>query len=895
MNRGQRSDAQPSPLRVHQRQALDAVERAESAGAHRAWVVLPPGAGKTLVGLESARRRGRTTVVLSPNTAIQTQWLRGWDALGGERAGSTRRVDGVFTALTYQSLASFEERDEAEGEHAEPRTLLAALHPNGRALVGRLKEIGELTLVLDECHHLLEVWGRLVCELLEELPGAFVLGLTATPPSTLTREQQQLVDELFGAPVCSVGIPAAVRESELAPFAELAWLTAPTPTEQDWLAEQGERFAELTTALTDPGYGSTGFLAWLDGRFSRQPVSWQTRAAAEPDLTDAALRMVYVDLLTAPDGARLMERHRHPPTADDWVLLLEGWVQHLRRTGRDDEIVERIRQVLPSVGYQLTTRGIRRGRTPVDRVLARSEAKTIALEQIVAAEHRNLGDRLRLLVLCDHEGATATVPAGLEGVVDQQAGSALLALEHLLDAVPELNPLLVTGTTIAGSPQTLQGLRRYVGRPDLVVSGDRLEGPWTSRDWVPWVTRFFEEGHAQVLVGTRGLLGEGWDAPAVTSLVDLTTATTSTAVVQTRGRALRTDPAWPEKVALTWSVVCVSDQHLKGGNDWDRFVRKHDGFYAVDGEGDVVAGVAHVDAGFSPYAPPPTDTFDAVNAAMLVRSEQRASVREAWAVGTAYDDTVVHTVRVSTRDRRRPRPEPTTVVLHDARLDVRDGRAAPWRPHPVVAVALVLAVLVLLLDLTPLVVVALGLATMLGLQTTVAVDRGRRLAEDLARTPSLEQVAHAVADALHEAGLSPLGSAAVRVGLDEHEEYRCSLEGVQPTVSAAFATALDEVISPMASPRYVVPRWLLLGPVDNADGVRAAFGRLRPDAEVWHSVPAVLGTTGKRAQTFARAWDRWVGGGAAVYTGSPEGEGVLVTHRGSDPFDVTTVLRVQWR
>ena len=57
----------------------------------------------------------------------------------------------------------------------------------------------------------------------------------------------------------------------------------------------------------------------------------------------------------------------------------------------------------------------------------------------------------------------------------------------------------------------------------------------------------------------------------------------------------------------------------------------------------------------------------------------------------------------------------------------------------------------------------------------------------------------------------------------------------------------------------------------------------------------MLGTTGKRAQAFARAWDHWVGGGEAIYTGSPAGEGVLVTNRGSDPFDVTTVLRTQWR
>jgi hypothetical protein len=212
-----------------------------------------------------------------------------------------------------------------------------------------------------------------------------------------------------------------------------------------------------------------------------------------------------------------------------------------------------------------------------------------------------------------------------------------------------------------------------------------------------------------------------------------------------------------------------------------------------------------------------------------------------------------------------------------------------------VEAAIVLAVLVYLLNLTPVVVVELGLATMLGLQTTVAIDRGRRLAEDLARPPSIEQVAYAVADALFETGLSPVGSGGVMVVIDEHGDYRCAIEGVPAGVSALFATALDEVVSPMASPRYVVPRWVLHAPVDNADGMKGAFGRLRPDGEVWHSVPAALATTGQRAQAFARAWDHWVGGGAALYTGSPEGEGVLVTHRGSDPFAVTTVLRVQWR
>ena len=461
--------------------------------------------------------------------------------------------------------------------------------------------------------------------------------------------------------------------------------------------------------------------------------------------------------------------------------------------------------------------------------------------------------------------------------------------------MPDLHPLMVTGSTVAGSTETLEVLRAFVAQPGLTVVDGRLVGSWTSREWVPWVTRFFEEGRCQVLVGTRGLLGEGWDARSVTGLVDLTTATTSTAVVQTRGRALRNDPAWPEKVALTWSVVCVTEAHPKGGNDWDRFVRKHDGFYGVDDEGDVVLGVGHVDAAFSPFAPPPVATYDEVNARMLVRSEQRPQLREIWAVGTPYADTLARTVRITSREKPEPMPDRAPVVLHAGEIVVRDGRASPWRPHLVIAVGAVIAVIAFLLNLTPAVVIGLGLVTMLGLQTTVAIDRGRVLADDLKRSPSIEQVAHAVADAMHDAELSPVGAEKVQAVLDEQGEYRCVLGGVDADVSAAFATALDEVVSPMASPRYVLPRWVLTGAVDNVDGLRAALGRLRPDGEVWHSVPTVLATTGTRAQAFARAWDHWVGGGPAIYTGSPEGEGVLMTNRGSDPFAVTTVMRTQWR
>ncbi len=457
--------AYPHPLRRHQREALDALGVARAAGRQRAWVVLPPGAGKTLVGLETIRREGRRAVVLCPNTAIQGQWVRGWRDFGNPSGanpiavGSDRDLATAVTALTYQSLAVFDdEPDDAEGgaEVPVPRSELDRLHANGKALVRTLQEAGPITLVLDECHHLLEVWGRLLGELLELLPDATVLGLTATPATTLTPDQAVLVDQLFGDVVYSASIPAVVREGHLAPFADLIWLTTPSTTEAQWLGEQNQRFAELTTQLLDPSFGSVPFLAWVDRRFAGE-ARFDRIAAKQPLLADAALRMRYAGLLRLADDVPMGEQHRHAPTADDWALLIDDWYDACLVSSvddRDQDVREALRRSLPAVGFQLTKRGMRKGRSSVDRVLARSESKSRAMVEIISAEHRNLGDRLAMLVICDHEAAAATVGIDLKGVLAERAGSARLALASLLadPTTAVLAPVMVTGKTVAAAP-----------------------------------------------------------------------------------------------------------------------------------------------------------------------------------------------------------------------------------------------------------------------------------------------------------------------------------------------------------------------------------------------------------------------------------------------------------
>ena len=677
------------PLWPHQVRALAALDRDVARGDRATYLVVPPGGGKTLIGLEAARRLGRPTVVLCPNTAIQAQWMAQWQAAFGPdvvRATASRELPTPLTVLTYQALCTLGATGNGEEEAGRlaPGTrlhgdgVLSLMHPNGRALIARLQAGGPWTLVLDECHHLLELWGRLLQAVIGQLGKPRIVGLTATPPHLMTAEQAALHKTLFGAVDLEVSAPALVREGLLAPYQELAFLTRPSPAEADYIGGSSLRFAELRAGLLDPSFASVPFLGWLQARVVERrgtgapegaQVSWPRFEKDEPALADAAVRLHVAGLLDLPEGARVREQHRHPPTAADWVALIGDYTQRCLLASedpRDERALGAIRRALPAVGYRLTRAGVRAGESPVDRVLARSKSKARAAIDILAAESAELGSRLRALVLCDFEDAGGMVPADLAGVLQAGSGGTRLVLETLL-ADPQtaaLDPVLMTGRHVASGPECAERLLKW--NPGFSASGSarvaalwgqqggdlgEIIGPpgWETRRYVPLVTRFHAEGGSRCLIGTRALLGEGWDAPAVNVVIDLTAATTPTSVVQARGRALRLDAAWPGKVADNWGVVCVTGDHPKGAADFDRFARKHDRYFALAQTGDIVSGVAHVDPRLSPYAPPPEEQFDALNATMLRRASERDGARERWAIGTPYADEPVATVTVATR------------------------------------------------------------------------------------------------------------------------------------------------------------------------------------------------------------------------------------------------------
>ena len=279
------------PFRKYQRQILDQVETSDDTDG-KYHIVAPPGSGKTIVGLELIRRFGEPAVVFAPTATIQQQWceevgLFTEEKLAPDVVSRNPGRPAPINVFTYQLISTsarsrellretarklwLDELLQREGfskpdarkrletiENNNPdaygkelsrrarrakRDLLRRgdadvarfLHPHARTLIDSLVERGVKTVVLDECHHLLDYWAVVLRYLIGRIESPRVVGLTATLPSPEDGNEYENYTSLLGGVDFEVPTPAVVKEGDLAPYRDLACFTEPTSRETDYL------------------------------------------------------------------------------------------------------------------------------------------------------------------------------------------------------------------------------------------------------------------------------------------------------------------------------------------------------------------------------------------------------------------------------------------------------------------------------------------------------------------------------------------------------------------------------------------------------------------------------------------------------------------------------------
>ena len=559
---------------------------------------------------EAARRRWIDELARDGRSPARARaWLDGLAA--SNRSAYARGIRSRAAAVR----AGVDELDDA--------AVAALLSPSARARLDALVDAGVATIVVDECHHLRAHWAVVVRYLSRRLAAAgrapTLIGLTATAPSSEDPSYARY-HALLGEVDAEVPVPAVIRAGCLAPARELAWFTLPAPEETGFLATAG---AELRHRVAQILLAPDGVDYLLGVIAPGAPAD--VRAADDPRLVGAIVAGFDADPRLAAAAAALLRRTGdYVPTplsvlavpllpaldaldVDEELHLLARYaldrlLPDADRRGEWDAV----RETLRGFGMHLTDAGIRAGRSPVDVITAGSRAKDVAAVDILRRELAALGERMRAVVVTDAAERSAVHRAlDVLAAPDRTgaAGGALRCYKVLLsDAdLRALNPVLLTGREVRvphGQDGLLAELRERTGL-DLPARDDG----WSLRaatgagraELVLAVSGLVAAGRVHLVVGTRGLLGEGWDCPAVNTLVDLTTVTTSTAVAQLRGRSMRLDPAWPGKVAHVWSVTCLlpAGAGLRSSTDLDRLRRKAESTWSVaprPGEDDGPAG-----------------------------------------------------------------------------------------------------------------------------------------------------------------------------------------------------------------------------------------------------------------------------------------------------------------
>ena len=715
-------------LRPSQKAACKVIEPQLKEGSTRLHIVAPPGSGKTVLGLYVwSDLVKKPALVLSPNSAIQAQWAARtslFDLDGKDKFVSTDpKNPGLLTSLTYQSVTApgkggedietqakilwadklleegeaydFEScvawqtdlkernrdyyedrlatyRKKARDAVAKKGNAISILSPSARQNLERLKKVGIGLIILDECHHLMHHWGRILAEVKELFDDPIVLGLTATPPDAedFDDEDVKRYEEFFGPVDYQVPVPALVREANLAPYQDLCYFVRPSASELQYIAGVDSEFEDLLIDLRSkdnsednnrvPDLDTWVFQA-LEERKSPggKTQEWSDFQRKSRAFADDGRRYLQSHLLQLPEGVPIISlKEDYQPWTRMSMLrtVLDRYVRYgLRRSKNVDDhklsstIVTRLRML----GVQITETGSRPCASPVGRVMAYSSGKIAALNNIISSEKVALGDKIRAVIVTDFEKTSAT--SVVEGILDDEAGGAIAVFRSLSsnEEGDSLDPVLMTGSTVLVDDDRFE---RFITRAKTWVIDNNVDVKFVDKkhegyhevrgvgeDWKPryyslMITEFFQEGLTKCLIGTRGLLGEGWDASRINVLVDLTTVTTSMSINQLRGRSIRLDSNWEEKVANNWDIVCLAEEFTKGFDDYERFKEKHKQLYGVCDDGTIEKGVGHVHAAFNDAKPEGVNEgMEMFNQEMIERSKNRAHVRELWGIGQPFE------------------------------------------------------------------------------------------------------------------------------------------------------------------------------------------------------------------------------------------------------------------
>jgi superfamily II DNA or RNA helicase len=861
----------------------------------RLHLVAAPGSGKTVLGLEVIRRIDQPTLVLAPTITIRDQWVdRLLDCFlpADESHPSWVSTDvkspAPFTVATYQALHSLcsgqlvKEREETIEEqglahghnnHESDDPGWSDSHEIAIQLPQSLVDAGFRTLVVDEAHHLRAEWWKTLTFVATHLKDPTVVALTATPPYDVSSFEWNRYEELCGPIDAEVSVPELVMHGDLCPHQDYVYFSIPAEAEQKALSD----FRKAVDLFVQRLRGNKEFTAVLKTHpWLAVPDDHAGEILGDP-LYLCSLA-VYLNAVSAevPVGVlRILglRRNQVPAFDLDWleILLTHCLYSDAASYRGGASVFKLLRHELLGLGAIERHRVKLHNASEHTQLLTASSTKLKSIEEIVRLESGALGSELRCVILADFIRKTEMPrdghePAVLEdiGVVPifetlrraAMSGIHLGVLSGSVVIVPAAAELLLkqAASKLGVRPGDLSiiPLAHDSGYAMVELHGEYYQGV------VRLVTSVFEQGGITVLVGTKSLLGEGWDEPCINALILASFVGSYVLSNQMRGRSIRVHAGYPQKTANIWHLVCIEPGVSGPGEDYELLVRKCRAFVGVGATGPVIEnGIERLGFGHPPFR---SEQIAGINSQTCARALDRTGLRQRWR--DALDAATSKELAEGLKAPEETLPRAFMLTSTIGRVMFQAGSVF------------------LTFFLESMRQIAGG-STQDFLQFGAVVADGAavislpwallalwRLIRHGTPERSIRQIGQVVLDSLEYEGSISRHVAqerrfTIHANRTKDGSVFCWIGGGTGQEKALFLRALQEVFAPLDNPRYLLARQPLW----------------RVFREDYFGVPDVFARKKEFAQFFASRWRHFVGPIELVYTRTPEGRSILLRAR----------------
>ena len=562
--------------RQYQQRILDKSE--SFMGDGKIHLVAAPGSGKTTLGIEFIRRFGNPTLILVPTVTIRQQWV---DRIKQAFLSDVNQAEQLIsqdlkrpkmiTVATYQALHSAMNQVVGDGLIEDTDDTAQQEHFNFQDFDIRKtfedKDLG--TLCLDECHHLRNEWWKSLEIFRKSFPKIKMISLTATPPYEGEPALWERYISMCGEIDEEITVPELVKEGTLCPHQDYVYFAFPTKEERAQLDQFDKQKLNFLTKLSrDINFSNTiQSSPALSGQIGYDDL------LANPKYLSATLIFLRSKELPFPQRFQeLLSAKTLPTFTLEWFeTLLNGVIFQVPNWyGFTEEAFNQLKSDLKANGLieRNQVKLIRNKKQDV--LLNQSLGKLNAVRDIFKAEYHSLENNLRQLVLTDFIRKDFQIHLGDNSAQFTQLG-VLSYFESIRREIIEQSwtvPVAVlTGSLVIIPTSAKEHLERLI--PNSRLSYDvigqlsqedylKVSVSGSHHDLVTTLTQLFQEGHIQVIIGTKSLLGEGWDAPCVNSLILASFVGSFMLSNQMRGRAIRVWPDNPNKTSNIWHLVSIN-------------------------------------------------------------------------------------------------------------------------------------------------------------------------------------------------------------------------------------------------------------------------------------------------------------------------------------------------